>query len=177
MKSIYFIPVILLLWYNKSWSQCPATVTISGSYSTVYTGSNSWIASSGTTTIPTGTNVTLDANPANNGYVLMDIGFETAPNSTFLATVETPCSLLGTNQNLLSNILSIYPNPANNFININANIDIINIKVFDINGRLISDEIHNSDSVVLNTEKFSNGLYLMKIKTENGISIQKFMKE
>ena len=93
MKKIIIILLLLLYGVNKSWAQCPATVTISGVYTTTYTGSNSWIATSGATTIPAGADVTLDANPFNNGYVLMDVGFETLPNSEFLAIVLTPCSL------------------------------------------------------------------------------------
>ena len=93
MKKIFITSLLILYSISISWAQCPATVTISGVYSTTYTGSNSWIATSGTTTITTGLNVTLDANPLTNGYVLLDAGFETQPNSEFLAIVQTPCAL------------------------------------------------------------------------------------
>jgi hypothetical protein len=175
MKKTFLIPILLLLWYN-SWAQCPATVTISGVYTTTYTGSNSWIATSGVTTIPTGADVTLDANPLTNGYVLLDTGFETLPNSTFLAVVVTPCSLLGTSQNSLQNSLTIFPNPTNNMININANNMILQTEIYDVNGRLIANSSHNSENVILDVSSLSNGIYMLKIATENGVSIQKVVK-
>ncbi|MBC7641121.1 MAG: T9SS type A sorting domain-containing protein [Flavobacterium sp.] len=177
MKKLFLIPILLLLWYNKCWSQCPADIIITGLYITTYTNSNTWIASSGLTTIPSGVDVTLDANPSNDGYVLLDVGFETEANAIFTAVVQTPCTLLGTNKNELGNSLIIFPNPAIDFINIKSNIEINNIRIFDINGLLVREENHNSIFVPLNIEQFSKGLYLMKIKTENGMSIQKFMKE
>ncbi len=92
MKKILIFSLLVLISCEFGWAQCSPTVTITGVYTTTYTGSNSWIASSGITIIPTGANVTLDANPATNGYVLLDTGFETQPNSTFLAVVQTPCA-------------------------------------------------------------------------------------
>jgi Secretion system C-terminal sorting domain len=175
MKKTFLIPILLLLWYN-SWAQCPATVTISGVYTTTYTGSNSWIATSGVTTIPTGADVTLDANPLTNGYVLLDTGFETLPNATFLAVVVTPCSLLGTSQNSLQNSLTIFPNPTNNLININANNMILQTEIYDVNGRLIANSSHNSENVILDVSSLSNGIYMLKIATENGVSTQKVVK-
>lgn len=176
MKKLFLLPLILLLWYNKCWSQCPANISITGSYITTYTNSNTWIASNGLTTIPTGTDVTLDANPNNNGYVLLNVGFETEANAIFTAVVQTPCDLLGTNKYELANSLIIFPNPANDFINIKSNTEINNIQIFDVSGRLVIDENNNSDSVTLDIKHLSKGLILMKIKTENEILIKKFIK-
>jgi hypothetical protein len=177
MKKIYLLPIIILIWCNPSWSQCPATVTISGVYATLYTGSNSWIATSGSTTIPTSSDVTLDANPFTNGYVLLDVGFETNPNSTFLAIVQTPCALLGVNSNELAGILKIFPNPAKSILNIEAKSTINKVIITDLNGRIISKENYNSDTISFNIEQLSNGIYLVKTETENGLSIQKIIKD
>jgi hypothetical protein len=102
-----FLIAIFLQFYFGSWAQkssdgnlrvaltCPPNVTITGSYTTVYTNSHTWIVSSGVTTIPAGANVTLDANPITDGFVEMNPGFETLPGSEFLAIVLTPCDLAG----------------------------------------------------------------------------------
>jgi Secretion system C-terminal sorting domain len=177
MKRLYFIPIILLLSNNISWSQCPLNITISGPYATTYTNSNTWIATSGFTTIPTGADVTLDANPLTDGYVFMDVGFETLPNSIFLAVVQTPCALLGIDKKELVGSIKIFPNPANNFININAKSNINKIQITDLNGRIISNENFNSENVSLNLEQLSIGMYLLKIETNNGSTTQKIIKE
>lgn len=168
---------MLLLLYYSSWAQCPATVTITGAYSTTYTGSNSWIASSGVTTIPTGADVTLDANPLNNGYVLLDTGFETLPNSTFLAVVVTPCSLLGVDENKLEANFSVYPNPTNNFITIDAETSISRFELFDIQGRSVFSNTPNVSTTTLSLENYSSGMYLLKVTTERGSSIEKIVKK
>lgn len=175
MKNIFYILMLMLIWFN-SWAQCPATVTITGTYSTIYTGSNSWIASSGTTTIPTGADVTLDANPLNNGYVLLDTGFETFPNSTFLAVVLTPCSLLGIDDNATLSSLLVYPNPTNDFIKIEAQVEISKIELFDIEGRNIISKSPNIASTILSLADYSSGIYLLRVTTPQGSSTKKIVK-
>ena len=168
--------MFLISWFN-SWSQCPATVTITGVFSTTYTGSNSWIASSGLTTIPTGSDVTLDADPLNNGFVLLDTGFETLPNSTFLAVVLTPCSLLGIDENKLDSNFSVYPNPTNNLITIEAHTTISKFELFDIQGRSIISKTPNVSTTTISLENYSCGVYLLKVTTERGTSIEKIVKK
>jgi hypothetical protein len=175
MKKLFLIPILMLLWYNSS-AQCPATVTITGAYTTAYTGSNSWIASSGVTTIPTGANVTLDANPTTNGYVLLDAGFETQTNSTFLAIVQTPCSLLG-NEQFAANRFMLYPNPTTGVLNIEAKSTMNQIELFDTNGRTILKNTLDSQTSSLNMENLATGMYLIKVTTNDGSSTQKIVKQ
>lgn len=177
MKKIYVIPIFILFWYNSSWSQCPATVTISGVYATLYTGSNSWIASSGLTTIPTGADVTLDANPAADGYVLLDTGFETQPNATFLAIVVTPCSLLANETFNESSSFLVYPNPVSSMLNIESSSIIKSIFIMDVNGRIIFQNENDSDAMTVNTEMLSSGMYFLKVTTDSESSIEKIIKK
>jgi hypothetical protein len=175
MKKIILIPILVLFCCN-SWAQCPDNVTITGTYSTTYTGSNSWIASSGTTTIPTTADVTLDANPSTNGYVLLDVGFETQPNATFLAIVQTPCSLLTVNENAVVNEFTVFPNPVHDWITIKSESQILETSIFDLNGKLIFNENQNSENVILNFNDYSNGLYFLKIRTNASVKTIKILK-
>lgn len=176
MKKTLLITTLLLLCYN-SWSQCPATVAISGVYATLYTGSNSWIASTGLTTIPTGSDVTLDANPLTGGYVLLDTGFETQPNATFLAIVQTPCALLGVNSNELDDSFRIYPNPISSILNIESTSIIRSISISDVNGRTVFQVQNNSKAIIIDTNDFSSGLYMLKMDTEDRIINKKIIKQ
>ncbi len=169
--------MLLILYGFNSHAQCPSTVTISGLYSTTYTGSNSWIASSGSTSIPTGADVTLDANPSTNGYVLLDTGFETQPNAVFLAIVQNPCALLGINSNELETNFAVFPNPASNIINITGKQLIQETEILDINGRIIKTTKHNQNEANLNISSFSNGVYLLKIKSEIGVEMKRIVKK
>ncbi len=83
-----------------------------------------------------------------------------------------------TNQSFeLNNKVAIYPNPANDFINIQSNSLINKTEIYDLNGRIISDENFNSTNIILDINNLSNGIYIIKIEVKNGFNIQKFVKE
>lgn len=88
--------LIVLLWifalgYCNAQSSCNPNETITGNYSTPYTKSQTWIATNGTTTILSGTNVVLDANLAAQSYVLLNPGFEAQTGSEMVASVAAVC--------------------------------------------------------------------------------------
>jgi hypothetical protein len=176
MKKIFLIPALLMICAFAN-AQCPATVTITGTYATAYTGSNSWIATSGTTTIPSGADVTLDANPVHNGYVLMDAGFETQPNTTFLAVVVTDCFPLHINDEFLANEVSVYPNPIHDVVNVKANSKIIESSILDIHGKTLINNKPNSVHTLFDISNYSTGIYLLKITTSEGTKTIKVTKE
>jgi hypothetical protein len=175
MKRLFLVFLFLLIGKSNIWSQapCPTNITISGVYTTVLTPSNSWIKTVGTTTIPVGTDVTLDANPLNNGYILLSEGFSTETGSVFLAKIQTGCAILGVNQNRL-NFLMIYPNPTSGLLNIKTLENIENIKLFDLNGRLLQNKTtQNVKEETIDLSTFAAGVYLVEVQTETG----KFFKE
>jgi hypothetical protein len=94
MKRIFLIYFLLATSMAGLQAQaCLHDLTITGTYSTTYTKSDTWIKTNAATTIPTGGNVTLDANPlaGANGYVELNPGLETMPGSEFLAIVQAVC--------------------------------------------------------------------------------------
>lgn len=72
------------------------------------------------------------------------------------------------------NSISIYPNPTYSFININSNVIIEKIKIYDINGR----EIKSIDGNVkrLSIENMSKGIYFLKIESKNKSFVKKIIK-
>jgi hypothetical protein len=179
MKKIYLFYFLLLLGFNKIQAQagCISDIVISGSYATTYTNSYTWIKTSGLTTIPTGSDVTLDANPVTDGYVLMDVGFETQPNSIFLAVVQTPCVSLGIDQNEVLANLTVFPNPTSTNLNIKSIDTILQTELVDFNGRIILSSAPNQKEFIINMEGLSSGMYLLKVTTEKGTSIEKIVKK
>lgn len=79
---------------------------------------------------------------------------------------------VGINDN--ENNVSIYPNPANNVVNVNAASNINNVEIFNMMGQRVAVIDANDTNVQINTTALSNGMYLMRITTENGVSNQKF---
>ena len=73
-----------------------------------------------------------------------------------------------------SNNVSVYPNPANNVINVNSTSNISNVEVYTITGQKVGDFTANSNSIAISTSNLTSGLYLMQIHTENGVINKKF---
>ena len=72
------------------------------------------------------------------------------------------------------NNISVYPNPANNVINVNATSNISNVEVYTITGQKVGDFTANSTHTAISTSNLTSGLYLMKIHTDNGVINKKF---
>ena len=54
--------------------------------------------------------------------------------------------------------------------------DILYIEITDLNGRIIDSTAQDKTEVTLNLEKLMSGMYLVKITTDAGISVQKIVK-
>lgn len=72
------------------------------------------------------------------------------------------------------NTVSVYPNPANNVINVNASSNINTIEVFNMMGQKVAAFDANNTTANINVSTLANGIYTMRITTENGVSNQKF---
>ena len=70
--------------------------------------------------------------------------------------------------------VSIYPNPANNVINVNATATIDNVEIYTIAGQKVGNYTANNTNTTISTANLTSGLYLMKIHTENGVINKKF---
>lgn len=71
--------------------------------------------------------------------------------------------------------ISLYPNPATSLLNIESNQTIREVVVFDMAGRNVMSlegDIHQ-----IATSNLSNGIYTIRVITENGMATQKFVKE
>lgn len=72
------------------------------------------------------------------------------------------------------NELSIYPNPANNLLNIQSSTQIQSVEVLNIQGQLVIKEGNVNQ---INVSSLTNGVYMIRIATDNGVKVQKFVKE
>lgn len=170
MKKLILLGLLIFIGVNYSFAQCTANITITGSYSTLLTSSSNWIVSSGSTNIPTGSNVTLEAKD----YIELNSDFVADATSIFLAHI-VDCTLSVNEMNL--NEFKIYPNPTINLVNIQSNYLIKSIRLFDINGRLINNYFPDAMDTVISLENFQTGMYFANIITENSSHIHKIVKK
>lgn len=73
--------------------------------------------------------------------------------------------------------VDMYPNPANDLVNIQTNENVDVVSIFDLNGRLIYSKKPSSNALVINTAKWSSGVYTVQIQLNSGISTEKLIIE
>ena len=71
--------------------------------------------------------------------------------------------------------MSISPNPTKAILNINTTDVVEQITIYSISGSLVKNFIQNVNQV--NLEGLTKGMYILVVKTENGITRNRFIKE
>ena len=75
---------------------------------------------------------------------------------------------------------AVFPNPVENMLNISndSNLLISEIKITDLNGRVIKNTtVNNLTNLNINIADFSSGIYMMNIKTNEGNITKKIIKK
>ncbi len=70
---------------------------------------------------------------------------------------------------------NVYPNPTHGQLVINASEPVRMVEIIDINGRTVMTLGANTTKV--NAQSLNNGVYVIRVTTDNGIGMQKFVKE
>ena len=77
----------------------------------------------------------------------------------------------------LKNLITIYPNPADNVLNIKSEVGIIDFSIINTKGQLILfREVNGSKHHLINVGFLNRGVYLLKTTTKKGISMLRFVK-
>jgi Secretion system C-terminal sorting domain len=83
-------------------------------------------------------------------------------------------ALLAVNSAIPNDSFVVFPNPVNNILTIKSNGQLKHIQVTDVNGRIVKMiDVTNSSASEINTSDLSSGVYIMKIKSENGGATKK----
>ncbi|MBV1923778.1 MAG: immune inhibitor A [Flavobacteriaceae bacterium] len=76
-----------------------------------------------------------------------------------------------------NNIFNVYPNPVQDILNITTPLSNYSIEVYTIQGQLIQKKINISESSTFDYSSFSDGIYLMKLSSENISQTVKIVKQ
>ena len=82
------------------------------------------------------------------------------------------------NISINNNGLSIYPNPASNYVNIkleNTSHSNLTLNIYNIIGLLVKSETIANDQQKINISDLNNGTYLLEIKSNFGTKTQKLI--
>ncbi len=87
----------------------------------------------------------------------------------------TPATPSGINEN--NNTFAVYPNPANNIINISNVTPKSNIVITNTIGAVVYSQEANNTIEMINVENFAKGVYFISIKNNYEINTVKFIKQ
>lgn len=76
-----------------------------------------------------------------------------------------------------TNVFNIYPNPVQDVLNITTHLSNYSIEVYSIQGQLIQKKTNVSDSSTLDYSQYADGIYLMKLSSENNSKTFKIVKQ
>ncbi|MEO5777132.1 MAG: T9SS type A sorting domain-containing protein [Flavobacterium sp.] len=89
--------------------------------------------------------------------------------------ISTDCTL-SVNENQLVNVVKLYPNLAKDIISIKTDSLIKSIQMIDVQGRILATKLIQENETAFDVSSYSNGIYFLKITAENGIKIERFIK-
>jgi hypothetical protein len=97
---------------------------------------------------------------------------------TAVTITQSVSTCTGIEEATNNNLVSIYPNPANDFIAVAVaeTIEGATIHIINALGEIVVTETVVSTSTTLNTENLTNGIYFVKVESKNSSAIKKFIK-
>jgi hypothetical protein len=108
-----------------------------------------------------GNNSTYSLTNRNGTFYISDVNYYTSSSN------------LSTEEFTLNHDFIVYPNPVNDIINIknlNSSVNIKNISLIDLSGRVLKTE---KNSKKFNVNKFSKGMYFLQIETNSDVTVTK----
>ena len=72
--------------------------------------------------------------------------------------------------------MNIYPNPAYDRVVVETEATIESVSIYTITGVMIYSEVDFNDNTI-DVSEFNGGVYIMKVRTENGEVVKRFVKK
>jgi PKD repeat protein len=110
-------------------------------------------------------------------YTVMLIASNGGCTDTVYTTI-TVIQAISIEENNLANLIDVFPNPANDIVNISLNEienEVVSINIYNSIGQLIyTPDINNKKHLVLNTKSFTEGLYVIRFKIDRKLVSKRF---
>jgi len=111
-------------------------------------------------------------------------GYEFIPESRTFNNIQTDVNDITFTASPITEIntikegeIAIFPNPAKDQLTIQCKTTAETIEVFDMNGVLLIKKKPQTETTIIDVHELSNGIYLLKIRTDAGIIERKVVKE
>lgn len=159
------------------------TVTSSDPDNTICQGDQITLSGSGANTYSWSTTTSFVSGPVavvnpgvNTTYTVTGVDVNGCKNNTIYALTVNICE--GITENNMISGLSVYPNPTNGLLNIELNnASFKSVQVIDLTGKVVATSNGHSKVTEVNMSNLANGVYYVKIKTDNASSVIKVVKQ
>lgn len=109
-------------------------------------------------------------NDAEGNQIFKDNG-KFGAQATYMLDVNTPAGV----EDVAMESTTVYPNPATDVLNISTNENVQRVEIFNMQGQLVKAE--NGTVNHISVKDLANGLYTVKLTTDNGTSMHKIIKK
>jgi len=73
--------------------------------------------------------------------------------------------------------IKIYPNPANNVLNISTNRNFVDYKIYSITGELVDSRAYQENNSTIDISELPAGAYILKVASKGANTVERFIKE
>lgn len=100
-----------------------------------------------------------------------------AKESYYYDQISTIAYYIGPNPTDVVPNIDLFPNPAEDNINIVSNIEMIGLKIIDLNGKTVREVDVNNDIFITDISGLLSGFYMVTIQTEKGIISKRLIRK
>ncbi len=132
--------------------------------------------------IKSNTSLTAEQTLSSNAEIFFDYGsnfnISLTTNSIATTNIETTTyqNLTVSQQNIDASIL-VYPNPTISIVTIENQNSIKMVQLFDVYGRLLQTNLTDTNKTFLDITERLNGVYFVKITSDQGSKVERVVKE
>lgn len=161
--TVFNLPTLNIVGNNTVCAGVSTTLSASGA--PTYTWSNG--SNTNSIVVAPSTNTVYSVSGSNN----------CGTSTSSITVVVTNCTGFA-NQTMNNELIKIYPNPANSIVTINCGGELLySFELTDLTGRLISKNSELKGSHSFNVSELNNGIYQVKVSTQEGTAVLKLVKE
>ncbi len=120
-------------------------------------------------TLPT---LSVNSSVTQNANIYFDYNLPITTNNA-----TTTFQLLNRGNFAQDTSVKIYPNPSASVVNITAATPISSLQLYDLQGRLLEAVSPKLNETTVDISQRTNGIYFLKISTENGVKVEKLVKQ
>jgi len=168
---------------NFTTPQCGVTSYII----TASASSGGAISPSGAISVVAGGNQSFTMTPDDNDHVLWSLvvdGVAGPAQSVYSFngvnanhTIHANFVHVGINENNLQNSVVIFPNPANDLLNVKLSQEFESVEITNMLGQLLYSNKVTDSFLQIDISSYTSGVYFIRLKGENGLATKKFIKE